>query len=255
MLFLLWPLCDLCQRRSWVVWTLHDGNSALLRIRGNAASAPGRPHAPRQLATTVHLGIAKGAQGALKSMTEFNSNTSTFYHEEPVTPVTTKSTPTRPRHWPTPLAHALQSWESTTHHHHLPTVPGNRGTRPTMPPPSSLPRNAARRLLKELETWTNIESKDERGIERLGPLSDDELLVWEAVINGRDVGCGYDGTFPPPPPDTAMTDSWWGTQKAAGSSASPSPRRTRCTRPRFRSRRPWCMRMLRWRRGRFVWIC
>lgn len=69
-----------------------------------------------------------------------------------------------------------------------------------MPPLSSLPRNAARRLLKELETWTNIESKDERGIERLGPLSDDELLVWEAVINGRDVGCGYDGTFSPPSP-------------------------------------------------------
>ncbi|KAK1830031.1 putative ubiquitin protein [Podospora conica] len=59
------------------------------------------------------------------------------------------------------------------------------------PQPSSA-RNAARRLLKELETWTTVESKDERGIERLGPVSDDELLVWEAVINGRGVGGGYD---------------------------------------------------------------
>ena len=69
-----------------------------------------------------------------------------------------------------------------------------------MPPASSLPRNAARRLLKELDTWTNTESKEERGIERLGPVNDDELLVWEAVINGLGVGCGYDGAFPPPPP-------------------------------------------------------
>ncbi|KAH6634295.1 ubiquitin-conjugating enzyme/RWD-like protein [Chaetomium sp. MPI-SDFR-AT-0129] len=63
-----------------------------------------------------------------------------------------------------------------------------------MPPgaPSALPRSAMRRLLKELDTWTNTESKNEQGIERLGPVRDEELLTWEAVINGREVGCGYD---------------------------------------------------------------
>lgn len=64
--------------------------------------------------------------------------------------------------------------------------------------PSS--RNATRRLIKELETWHNVESKEERGIERLGPVSEGELLSWEAVINGRGVGAGYDGpSFLPPP--------------------------------------------------------
>jgi peroxin-4 len=56
-------------------------------------------------------------------------------------------------------------------------------------------RNAARRLIKELETWHNVESKDEKGIERLGPVNEGELLAWEAVINGRGVGAGYDGSF------------------------------------------------------------
>ncbi|KAJ9155888.1 Ubiquitin-conjugating enzyme [Coniochaeta hoffmannii] len=57
---------------------------------------------------------------------------------------------------------------------------------------SSSSRNATRRLIKELETWHNVESKDERGIERLGPVHEGELLAWEAVINGRGVGAGYD---------------------------------------------------------------
>ncbi|KAK3329414.1 ubiquitin-conjugating enzyme/RWD-like protein [Apodospora peruviana] len=57
---------------------------------------------------------------------------------------------------------------------------------------ASSARNASRRLLKELETWNSVESKDERGIERLGPTQDDELLKWEAVINGRGIGSGYD---------------------------------------------------------------
>lgn len=62
---------------------------------------------------------------------------------------------------------------------------------------SSSSRNAARRLIKELETWHNVESKDEKGIERLGPVNEGELLAWEAVINGRGVGAGYDGSFSP----------------------------------------------------------
>ncbi|KAK3501264.1 ubiquitin-conjugating enzyme/RWD-like protein [Neurospora crassa] len=53
-------------------------------------------------------------------------------------------------------------------------------------------RSAAKRLIKELTTWSNIESKEEKGVERLGPINDDELLIWEAVINGRGVGGGYD---------------------------------------------------------------
>jgi Ubiquitin-protein ligase len=57
-------------------------------------------------------------------------------------------------------------------------------------------RGAMRRLMKELDTWTNVESLTEEGIERLGPVNDDELLEWEAVINGKGVGYGYDSTFP-----------------------------------------------------------
>ncbi|KAK4150357.1 putative ubiquitin protein [Chaetomidium leptoderma] len=56
----------------------------------------------------------------------------------------------------------------------------------------SLPRSAMRRLMKELDTWIQTESAGEQGIERLGPVNDDGLLSWEAVINGREVGQGYD---------------------------------------------------------------
>lgn len=62
---------------------------------------------------------------------------------------------------------------------------------------------AAKRLIKELEAW-RAEQNDEAaaattattssGIERLGPLHESDLLTWEAVINGRGVGGGYDGT-------------------------------------------------------------
>lgn len=58
-------------------------------------------------------------------------------------------------------------------------------------------RSAAKRLIKELDTWRS-ESTDEKGIERLGPINESDLLTWEAVINGRGVGGGYDGMFPPP---------------------------------------------------------
>lgn len=54
-------------------------------------------------------------------------------------------------------------------------------------------RNATRRLLKELDVWRR-EQVDERGVERLGPVGDEDLLHWEAVINGRGIGGGYDGT-------------------------------------------------------------
>ncbi|KAI1649766.1 ubiquitin-conjugating enzyme/RWD-like protein [Daldinia loculata] len=56
---------------------------------------------------------------------------------------------------------------------------------------ASVSRSAAKRLVKELSAWEN-ESQTEAGIERLGPVSDEELLHWEAVINGRGVGSGYD---------------------------------------------------------------
>lgn len=58
-------------------------------------------------------------------------------------------------------------------------------------------RNPAKRLLKEMETWRH-EQKEEKGIERLGPTSESDLFEWEAVINGKDIGSGYDGrSFPP----------------------------------------------------------
>ncbi|KAK3896744.1 hypothetical protein C8A05DRAFT_39708, partial [Staphylotrichum tortipilum] len=63
---------------------------------------------------------------------------------------------------------------------------------PAAPSGSGVPRSAMRRLMKELETWTKTESAGEQGIERLGPVHDDELLSWEAVINGRGVGHGYE---------------------------------------------------------------
>ena len=57
--------------------------------------------------------------------------------------------------------------------------------------PSS--RSATRRLLKEMETW-RAEQPEEAGIERLGPAgAEDDLFRWEAVINGRGIGHGYDG--------------------------------------------------------------
>jgi hypothetical protein len=61
-------------------------------------------------------------------------------------------------------------------------------------PASSSRSSPARRLLKELEAW-RAESGEEKGIERLGPVGEEDLLSWEAVINGRDVGDGYDGTL------------------------------------------------------------
>ncbi|KAI0383856.1 ubiquitin-conjugating enzyme/RWD-like protein [Hypomontagnella monticulosa] len=56
---------------------------------------------------------------------------------------------------------------------------------------ASSSRNAAKRLIKEIQTWEQ-EKATETGIERLGPVNEDELLHWEAVINGRGIGSGYD---------------------------------------------------------------
>ncbi|KAI0176225.1 ubiquitin-conjugating enzyme/RWD-like protein [Hypoxylon sp. FL1284] len=53
-------------------------------------------------------------------------------------------------------------------------------------------RNATKRLLKEIVAWQEKEAPTETGIERLGPVAEDELFHWEAVINGKGVGCGYD---------------------------------------------------------------
>lgn len=53
-------------------------------------------------------------------------------------------------------------------------------------------RSATRRLIKELDAW-RAEARDEKGIERLGPVSEDDLLAWEAVFNGRGIGGGYEG--------------------------------------------------------------
>ncbi|KAI0194548.1 ubiquitin-conjugating enzyme/RWD-like protein [Astrocystis sublimbata] len=55
-------------------------------------------------------------------------------------------------------------------------------------------RSAAKRLLRELAVWEK-EAPAETGIERLGPPNEEELLRWEAVINGQGVGCGYDGSL------------------------------------------------------------
>lgn len=59
-------------------------------------------------------------------------------------------------------------------------------------------RSAAKRLTRELAVWAK-EAPTETGIERLGPVNGEELLRWEAVINGHGVGSGYDGSsFPSP---------------------------------------------------------
>ncbi|PHH62017.1 hypothetical protein CDD81_7641 [Ophiocordyceps australis] len=55
---------------------------------------------------------------------------------------------------------------------------------------SSGPKTATKRLLRELDAWRHDEGDD--GIERLGPVGEDDLLEWEAVINGRGIGGGYD---------------------------------------------------------------
>jgi ubiquitin-protein ligase len=57
--------------------------------------------------------------------------------------------------------------------------------------PAATSRNATKRLLKEIDSWRE-EQKEEKGIERLGPAGEEDLFVWEAVVNGKGVGGGYD---------------------------------------------------------------
>lgn len=59
--------------------------------------------------------------------------------------------------------------------------------------PADSQRSAAKRLLRELAVWEK-EAPSETGIERLGPVNEEELLRWEAVINGNGIGSGYDGS-------------------------------------------------------------
>lgn len=59
---------------------------------------------------------------------------------------------------------------------------------------ASSSRSATRRLIKELDAW-RVETQDEKGIERLGPVSEDDLLAWEAVFNGRGISGGYEGNY------------------------------------------------------------
>lgn len=64
---------------------------------------------------------------------------------------------------------------------------------------SASARSGAKRLIKEMENWRK-EQKDEKGVERLGPVNEDDLFEWEAVVNGKGIGSGYDGEFDPPSP-------------------------------------------------------
>ncbi|KAK0658930.1 ubiquitin-conjugating enzyme/RWD-like protein, partial [Cercophora samala] len=63
---------------------------------------------------------------------------------------------------------------------------------------ASSARNAIRRLAKEFASVQQSQPSDaesggeiEPGIERLGPPDQNDLLHWEAVVNGRGLGGGY----------------------------------------------------------------
>lgn len=112
---------------------------------------------------------------------------------------------------------------------------------------SASARSGAKRLIKEMENWRK-EQKDEKGVERLGPVNEDDLFEWEAVINGKGIGSGYDGeSFCPCPlsshPFLAIRREneiikkilTLMPQRAGGSSTSSSPRRTRWRPPRCAS--------------------
>ncbi|PHH78342.1 hypothetical protein CDD80_7028 [Ophiocordyceps camponoti-rufipedis] len=69
----------------------------------------------------------------------------------------------------------------------------NRPMKSSTPSPAlSGATTATKRLLRELDVWRREGDDDDKGIERLGPVGDDGLLEWQAVINGRGIGGGYD---------------------------------------------------------------
>ncbi|KAK4195670.1 putative ubiquitin protein [Triangularia verruculosa] len=69
-------------------------------------------------------------------------------------------------------------------------------SKPSSSSSASAARTAMRRLAKEFASVQSQRQSEqgeevEEGIERLGPPDHDDLLHWEAVINGRGLGGGY----------------------------------------------------------------
>lgn len=84
---------------------------------------------------------------------------------------------------------------------------------------SSAASSATKRLIRELDVW-RTEQETEKGIERLGPVSEDNLLEWQAVINGHGIGGGYDCASPslsPPPSSSPKLTRRASPKPAAGS--------------------------------------
>lgn len=87
-----------------------------------------------------------------------------------------------------------------------------------------------KRLLVELQSY---QSDPNDALQRLGPVNDDELTHWQAVMKGVS-GTPYESMVPLPHlPEAGLTASVG--QTAAGFSTSASRRRTRSRRPRSSS--------------------
>jgi hypothetical protein len=65
---------------------------------------------------------------------------------------------------------------------------------PTPPASTSLPSATVKRLLHELRDYA---SSPNEALLHLGPVRDDELMHWEAVLKGPE-GSGYEGIFNSP---------------------------------------------------------
>lgn len=117
-------------------------------------------------------------------------------------------------------------------------------------------RGAAKRLIKELDTWRS-ESAEEKGIERLGPIDESDLLTWEAVINGVGVGGGYDGALLPLPFILYMEKALiiFIQKRDDGSSQSSSHQHTRMRRPRSAFSRPLFTPISTSTQAKFAWTC
>lgn len=74
---------------------------------------------------------------------------------------------------------------------------GRRPSPSTTPGTKPKASSTSKRLLQELSQLRAREkgpdATERSPIERLGPVSDDEFFHWEAVINGKGLGGGYDG--------------------------------------------------------------